>query len=118
MIYCFDIDGTICSPTGGDYSAAEPYPERLAEVNRLYDAGHEIIFFTARGSTTGLNLYDLTMAQLLGWGVRFHRLIMGKPHAHVFIDDLAVNSEDFGWGQSFPTAETALPAPERRRPDH
>ena len=48
MTYVFDIDGTICTKTDGDYSQAEPLHERIQKVNELYDQGHEIIFLTAR----------------------------------------------------------------------
>ena len=43
MIYCFDIDGTICTQEI-DYSDAKPYPERILRINELYDDGHKIIF--------------------------------------------------------------------------
>lgn len=97
MIYCFDIDGTICTPTYGKYAEARPYPERIAKSNVLYQEGHEILLFTARGSTTGIDWFDFTEEQLLGWGLRFHKLMMGKPHADIFVDDLAVHSESFDW---------------------
>ena len=34
-------------------------------------------------------LFDLTKQQLDDWGVKYHELIMGKPHADFFIDDKA-----------------------------
>ena len=34
-------------------------------------------------------LFDLTKQQLDDWGVKYHELIMGKPHADYFIDDKA-----------------------------
>ena len=37
----------------------------------------------------------LTEAQLKMWGCKYHELIMGKPHADIFIDDKAMNSEDY-----------------------
>ena len=32
-----DIDNTICTQTYGDYSKAEPFPERIEIINDLYD---------------------------------------------------------------------------------
>ena len=32
-IYCFDIDGTICTISVADYSMAEPYPERINQIS-------------------------------------------------------------------------------------
>jgi len=55
MIYCFDIDGTLCTNTEGDYANAQPFYEVIAEVNRLFAEGHRILLYTARGSTTGLS---------------------------------------------------------------
>ena len=34
-------------------------------------------------------LRPLTQAQLKMWGVKYHELLMGKPHADIFIDDKA-----------------------------
>ena len=91
MIYCFDIDGTLCNNTDGEYERAEPYPEIIAQVNGLYDVGHQIILYTARGSTTGIDWRELTEAQLRSWGVKYHELFLGKPHADVYVDDKAIN---------------------------
>jgi SAM-dependent methyltransferase len=91
MIYCFDIDGTICTNTDGTYDQAEPFPGVISQVNALFDAGHRIIFFTARGSTTDIDWRPLTERQLADWKVRYHELRFGKPHADLFIDDKAVN---------------------------
>ena len=100
MIYCFDIDGTICSNTDGEYEAGEPNHEMIAEVNRLYSEGHTIVMHTARGSTTGLDWRDLTARQLDDWGVRYHALHMGKPMADIYVDDKAINVEDWKTNQS------------------
>tara|TARA_Y100001970_G_C13439374_1_gene464966 strand:+ start:30 stop:341 length:312 start_codon:yes stop_codon:yes gene_type:complete len=91
MIYGFDIDGTICS-TDCDYSDAEPYNEVIAIINSLYDQGNEIIFFTSRGYNSGKDWFDFTTNQIENWGVKYHKLIMGKPQFDIFIDDKAVNN--------------------------
>lgn len=92
MIYCFDIDGTLCTNTDGDYTRAEPFPEVIAAVNRLYAEGHHILLYTARGATTGIDWRELTARQLKAWSVQYHELYMGKPTADVYIDDRAVNA--------------------------
>ena len=103
MRYCFDIDGTICTPTKGrDYESAQPFKSRIDTINKLYDEGNYIIFLTARAMGRFSDerhkiaqakaeevLFDLTQSQLKEWGVRYHELIMGKPHADMFIDDKA-----------------------------
>ena len=107
--YCVDIDGTICSPTvGRDYHKAEPWQDRIKVLNKLYDEGNYIIYFTARAmgrfadlphSVASVKakevLFELTRQQLEEWGVKYHELIMGKPHADFFIDDKGIKDEDF-----------------------
>lgn len=95
MTYCFDLDGTICSDTQGDYDAAEPFPEIVASINQLHREGHHILIFTARGSGTGRDWRGVTERQLTEWGVSYHYLFFGKPAADVYIDDKAVNISEF-----------------------
>jgi len=97
MIYCFDIDGTICTNTWGAYEKAQPLPDRIKVVNELFRKGNKIKLFTARGSTTGTDWRTLTEEQLSSWQVNYHELIMGKPEADVFIDDKAFNSDRWHW---------------------
>jgi hypothetical protein len=97
VTYCFDIDGTLCTITDGAYEDAQPYPERIAVVKGLFEAGNTIKIFTARGSTTGIDWRNLTEAQLREWGVPYHELILGKPEADVFIDDKAHNADAWDW---------------------
>lgn len=95
MIYCLDIDGTLCTNTDGDYSKAQPFHEIIAQVNRLYDEGHRILLYTARGATTGIDWREVTERQLEEWNMQYHALFMGKPTADVYIDDKAMNSADW-----------------------
>ena len=103
MTYVFDIDGTICTLTDGDYSEAKPFLNRIKDVNDLYDEGHTIHFHTARGMGRTNNsqihaerlLYKFTAKQLDGWGVKYHRLFLGKPSGDIYIDDKGEKDEDF-----------------------
>lgn len=95
--YCFDLDGTLCSLTGGAYDKAVPFLRRIDFVNELFEAGNVIKIFTARGASSGKNWADFTKRQLDSWGVKRHQLLFGKPHADIFVDDKAVNSETFRW---------------------
>ena len=56
-------------------------------INRLYDAGNDIVLFTARGYKTGINWEEITRRQLAAWGLRYHELKFGKPDADYYIDD-------------------------------
>jgi len=103
MTYVFDIDGTVCTNTKGEYEKASPFLDRIQLINKLYDDGHKIIMFTARGmarhngnvNKAFQQFYHLTSDQLKGWGLKFHELKLGKPAADIFIDDKGTNDEDF-----------------------
>ena len=95
MIYCFDIDGTLCTNTYGEYPKALPITGRIEIVNKLYKNGHIIKLFTARGSTTKINWRSLTESQLSKWGVKYHSLELGKPEADIYVDDKAKNDKEF-----------------------
>jgi len=112
ITYCFDIDGTLCTNTEGDYEAAEPYPDVIAEVNRLYEAGHTILLLTARGSATGIDWRVTTERQMTAWGVRYHTLSFGKPSADVYVDDKAINA--LTWHRDHFTSEAEVLILERK----
>lgn len=95
MIYCVDIDGTICRTIGTDYENAEPVVARIEEINQLFDSGHEIVYFTARGSGSGINYEALTLEQFAKWGVKFTRLQLGKPAADLYIDNKGTHDSVF-----------------------
>lgn len=94
--YCFDLDGTLCHTKDKDYLSSIPIDFAIKEVNRLYNLGHNIKIFTARGTTSKIDYTDLTKKQLDNWGVKFHELITNtKPSFDIFIDDKAVNANDW-----------------------
>ena len=89
--YVIDIDGVICNNADGKYEEAKPNLDVIIKINNLYDKGHTIKYFTARGSATGIDWRDLTEKQFKKWGVKYHELIFGKPEADLYIDDKAFN---------------------------
>lgn len=96
MIYCFDIDGTICHTNGKNYMSAEPFMDVINEINRLYRTGHKIKFFTARGTSSGIDWTEVTKKQLEKWGVQYHELIMNiKPSFDTLIDDRAIDAGEW-----------------------
>jgi hypothetical protein len=105
-VYVVDIDGTIC--INGDcssckYEGSAPIPERIEKINSLYDKGHTIKYFTARGmgrynddvEKARDKFYNLTKMQLDIWGCKYHQLILGKPSADIYIDDKSITDHDF-----------------------
>ena len=87
--YVFDIDGTICTNTFGEYEKAKPFYERIKIINNLFEKGNKIIMFTARGSTTNIDWRELTEKQLDNWKLKYHELKLKKPYGDVYIDDVA-----------------------------
>ena len=96
MRYFIDIDDTILELSNKqDYATVVGIPEAIAKVNSLYDEGHTIILWTARGTVTGKDWSELTKSQLLYYGVKHHELRFGKPAYDVFIDDKAINAREW-----------------------
>tara|TARA_Y100000310_G_C20084555_1_gene535433 strand:- start:24 stop:335 length:312 start_codon:yes stop_codon:yes gene_type:complete len=96
MIIYVDIDETICkTPESRDYSLAVPLKERIDKINLLYDEGNTIVYWTARGTGSGIDWRDITEIQFRRWGVKYHELKLGKPMYDLFVDDKNINSEKF-----------------------
>ena len=99
--YIIDIDGTICTQNHfknniRDYEQAAPLSDRIEKINKLFDEGNEIHYWTARGSVSGIDHLELTRNQLKNWGCKYTSLRVGdKPHYDVWIDDKAIWSEYF-----------------------
>ena len=102
--YVIDIDGTICDwEPGRDYTLSQPFPERIKTVNKLYDEGNTIKYFTARGmgrfkgnrDRAVESFHAITESQLDRWGCKYHQLILGKPSGDYYIDDKGIGLDEF-----------------------
>ena len=99
---CFDLDGTLCTNTWGKYEEAKPIQKAIDKCNALFEKGYSIIIFTARfmgRSNEDQSLayklgYDFTKNQIDNWGIKYHKLIMGKPSYDIIIDDKHYNYND------------------------
>jgi hypothetical protein len=99
-----DIDETICFYNGKRiYEKAIPSQENIDKINKLYDEGWEIVYWTARGGFTERDLYHFTKKQLESWGCKFNKLVVGytniygaetKPSFDLVIDDKAKRIEE------------------------
>ena len=96
--YVIDIDGTICDlEPGRDYTLSKPFDKRIKVINKLYDEGNTIKYYTARGMGRFKGnkdkaieaFYAITESQLDRWGCKYHQLILGKPSGDYYIDDKA-----------------------------
>ncbi len=101
-----DIDETICFyGEKRRYDLAEPNEENIAKINKLYDEGWYVVYWTARGGSQksislGKCYYEFTWRQLESWGCKFHDLSTGskgkyiKPACDMVIDDKAKRIEE------------------------
>jgi hypothetical protein len=100
MIIFVDIDETICvSPADRNYANAVPIKKNIKKINEMYDNGDTIIYWTARGTGSGIDWREVTEAQFEKWGVKYHELRLGKPIYDLFIDDKNISSEEFFKGE-------------------
>jgi CMP-N,N'-diacetyllegionaminic acid synthase len=96
MVIYIDIDDTICnSPNKPDYTNSTPILENIEKANKLYDQGNTIIYWTARGTVSGIDWKDITLNQFKTWGVKYHDIKFGKPYYDLFIDDKNINTKDW-----------------------
>ena len=97
-----DIDETICFREVEEYGYPDCVPNKsnIAKINKLYDDGWYIMYWTARGAISGINHYDLTHKQLKEWGCKFHDLSTGtdgvhiKPSYDLVVDDKSKRIEE------------------------
>lgn len=99
MIYYIDIDNTICETKVynniSDYQNSMPYKQRIDYINKLYDQGNIIVYWTARGSRSGKDYSELTTKQLNEWGCKRHELKFNKPTYDMWIDDKSIEANVF-----------------------
>ena len=86
-----DIDETIAQMKEIETIQKQNPLRRISKINKL-DKGHELTYWSARGSATCIDWYSVTKAQFKNWGVKYHYLILGeKPVFDLLIDDKAIN---------------------------
>lgn len=98
-----DIDETICFYYNERiYELAIPHYDNIQKINKLYDEGWKIIYWTARGSSQINNIEriniirKLTINQLFSWNAKYHELEIGdkKPLYDLIVDDKAKRIEE------------------------
>ena len=102
VVFCFVY---VLSTTNLLKNTRKRSKENIAKINKLYDEGWHIIYWTARGGSpksrkVGKCYYDFTWKQLESWGCKFHDLSTGtkgryvKPPYDLVIDDKAKRIEE------------------------
>ena len=95
--YLIDIDGTICDDIPNEtpelFATAKVYPDALERLNKWYDEGHTITFFTARTEKHR----TVTCVWLDMNGFKYFGLIMDKPRGgnYHWIDNLKVQATQY-----------------------
>jgi hypothetical protein len=92
MRIAFDIDNTVITQgsPGNEYNDVSCKENMVDVVNKLYDDGHEIYFFTARHFKHFLK----TEKMLKEYGFKYHGLVMNKISCNLFVDDRGFRWED------------------------
>jgi uncharacterized HAD superfamily protein len=100
MQIIIDLDGTVCSEERTfERALACPHEGAMEAVNRLFDAGHTVIIYSARG----WGEYRMTKDWLDRHGFKYHSLVLGKPVGDVWIDDRAIRFKT--WPQTLQDLE-------------
>ena len=77
--FLIDIDGTICDDIPNEeperMATARVFPDALETLNKWYDEGHIITFFTSRTEAHRA----ITEKWLKDNGFKYHGMVMGKP---------------------------------------
>jgi uncharacterized HAD superfamily protein len=77
--YLIDIDGTITDDVPNEeperMAVVLPFPDALEILNKWYDEGHVITFFTSRTE----EVREITEVWLNKHGFKYNGLLMGKP---------------------------------------
>ncbi len=95
--YLIDIDGTICDDIPNEeperMATANVYPDALKTLNKWYDEGHYITFFTSRIEEHR----KVTEEWLEKHGFNYHGLLMGKPRGgnYHWVDNHIVRATRF-----------------------
>jgi uncharacterized HAD superfamily protein len=95
--YLIDIDGTICDDIPNEeperMATAKLYPDALETLNKWYDEGHYITFFTSRTEEHR----EVTEIWLKKHGFKYHGMLMGKPRGgnYHWVDNHIVRATRF-----------------------
>ena len=92
--YLIDIDGVICEDIPNEeperMKTAWEFPGAKDKVNKWYEEGHIISFFTSRTNKDK----ETTIKWLIGHGFKYHNIIFNKPRGgnYHYFDDKEIES--------------------------
>lgn len=95
-----DLDGTIAREDSRDLMANEPEPGAREALQRLKDAGFEVVVYTCRTNSRSTPDVEGEASNVKEWldrhEIPYDRIDLGyegKPHAQVYIDNKAMRYE-------------------------
>jgi len=99
-VFLIDIDGTICDDIKNEdshlFSSAKPFKNALNIINKWYDEGNIITYFTARENKDR----KVTEDWLKDNSFKYHGLIMDKPRIK--------DNQIYHWIDNRPTRATTF----------
>ena len=115
MIIYLNIDDTVCDMPEGevDYSLASPIEKNINKANKMFDEGHQIIYWTDRaplnkephraikGSELTKESGDARVCretsrdQLKKWNVKFHEIRFDLPNFDIMVSNKVKKLFDF-----------------------
>jgi capsule biosynthesis phosphatase len=98
---CFDLDNTLVTypVVPNDYSTVRPIHAMIDVARKAKAEGHTVIIYTARrmethkhnGAAALADIGRVTFATLDKFNIPCDEIVFGKPIAHIYVDDRAVN---------------------------
>lgn len=99
---CIDVDDCVTEWNNDrDYVNFKPDIVMVTMINKLYDEGHHITLYTARGMKSvgpgriASEIVPSLLQNLANIGLRFHELLTHKPVYDWIIDDKAMRPDEF-----------------------
>lgn len=95
--FLIDIDGTVCDDIPNEEPermiSVMPYPDALKIINKWFEEGHSIYFFTSRTEEHR----SVTESWLNKHGFKYHGIIFGKPRGgnYHWIDNNIIKATRF-----------------------
>jgi hypothetical protein len=95
--FLIDIDGTVCDDIPNEEPermiSVMPYPDALKIINKWFEEGHSIYFFTSRTEEHR----SVTESWLNKHGFKYHGIIFGKPRGgnYHWIDNHIIKATRF-----------------------
>ncbi|TDU28929.1 CMP-N-acetylneuraminic acid synthetase [Panacagrimonas perspica] len=86
--FVFSLSALVADGTEDKLGTSTPNPATIAVVNRLHSLGNTVLVSTTRDP--GSDAAAEAAQRLDQWGVKYHRIVGGKPRADFHVDDAMI----------------------------